>query len=177
MTENGGIKKGNSSSTDNTLAYPQFNVHSGQWAPNPPTQRGNNQETNLIVEYNQIMNNNFNSDSKASFKKDVQIKEDNFAQNNQIENSFNSQNNYNPNFHSATNNRPGNFTNNFPGSLSASNSNIDIRNSIDFFTKQAYKQVSLKFIKIRFIFSLKHFIFRILTNKWKKSLIKTLMKE
>ena len=143
MTDNGGIKKGNSSSNDNTLAFPQFNVHSGQWMPNPPAQ--NKQETNLIVEYNQIMNNNFNSDSKASFnKKDVQIKDDSYP--NANNDSFKSQNNnFNPNFHSATN-RSGSFSNqNYPGSMSANNSssNIDIRNSIDFFTKQHYKQVNL----------------------------------
>ena len=112
------LLKSNNSSNDNTLAFPYFNPKNDTYSVPPPPPKV---QSTIIPEFNRIMNPSFASGSVPNFNS-----------------NGNHMNSYEPRSNS------NNLTNFSEQAISGkhNSANNDLRNSIDFFTKQSYKQVN-----------------------------------
>lgn len=110
------LLKSNNSSNDNTLAFPYFNPKNDTYSVPPPPPKV---QSTIIPEFNRIMNPSFASGSVPNFNS-----------------NGNHMNSYEPRSNS------NNLTNFSEQAISGkhNSANNDLRNSIDFFTKQSYKQ-------------------------------------
>lgn len=172
MGENKVFLKGNLSSNDNTLAFPHFNPITNKYAqpvePRLSHQRQNpTPDTNLISEYNKIMNSNFDTSNRifpqmnnnsnqvntSTKQNTVDVKRpssdiQNFENNNHNTDIFHSSSSefFNYKAPNHTQSIKSNIINNLNTNQDNTQnnqklSNQDMRNSIHFFTKQAYKKV------------------------------------
>lgn len=146
MADKGGIHRGNYSSSDNTIAYPYFNPITEKY--NVPKNRSRRDDSNPLVEYNQIMNQNYNIFDSASHQvtpqteyknTDIRAKSSRTVDNStQMKTTNLTHNHTNPEFHSVSTDQ---FMCQKQAPPPQTNNMDNIRSSINFLTKQAYRKV------------------------------------